>query len=124
MPDVLVIVEAFLVGSGFVVVTAPDGDSALRIIASDSRIGLLVTDFAMPGLSGVDLIMQALQMRPNLKVLLITGYPHADGLAELPAGVTGTHQAVPARCPDCSGECPDRRVGADPFKRRDAVGRL
>jgi DNA-binding NtrC family response regulator len=42
-----------------------------------------VTDFAMPGLSGSDLTEQALKIRPNLRALVITGYPKADGLAEL-----------------------------------------
>jgi CheY-like chemotaxis protein len=85
--DVLVSVTAFLVTAGFVVTTAANGDAALRLIAADPRIGVLVTDFAMPGLSGVDLIAQAMQLRPDLKALLITGYPSADGLADLPATV-------------------------------------
>jgi CheY-like chemotaxis protein len=82
--DVLVSVTAFLVSAGFTVTTAADGDAALRLIAGDPRISILVTDFVMPGLSGVDLIAQAAQIRPNLKALLITGYPNADGLADLP----------------------------------------
>jgi CheY-like chemotaxis protein len=85
--DVLVSVTAFLVTAGFMVTTAADGDAALRLIATDPLIGVLVTDFAMPGLSGVDLITQATQLRPELKCLLITGYPGADGLADLPPGV-------------------------------------
>ncbi len=85
--DVLVAVGAFLVGGGFVVLSASDGDTALRLIASDPQIGVLITDYAMPGLSGVALITQAMQMRPNLKALLITGYPNADGLAELPSHI-------------------------------------
>ena len=49
---------------------------------------MLITDFAMPGLNGVELIAQATQIRPNLKTLVITGYPDADGLAELPPHTT------------------------------------
>jgi CheY-like chemotaxis protein/DNA-binding MarR family transcriptional regulator len=85
--DVLVSVTAFLVSAGFVVTTAADGNAALRLIASDPLISVLVTDFVMPGMTGVDLIAQAIQARPGLKALLITGYPHADGLADLPAGI-------------------------------------
>jgi CheY-like chemotaxis protein len=85
--DVLVTVGAFLIGAGFVVVTAPDGDAALQIIATDPPIDILVADFAMPGLSGVDLIVEAVRMRPDLKALLITAHPQADGLGELPPGV-------------------------------------
>jgi len=68
--DVLVAIGAFLLSEGFVVVSAPDGDTALRLIASNPLIGILVTDFVMPGLSGVDLITQALKMRPDLKAVL------------------------------------------------------
>jgi CheY-like chemotaxis protein len=85
--DVLVSVTAFLVSAGFTVTTAADGDTALRQIAGDPLIGVLITDFIMPGLSGVDLINQAFQLRPGLKALLITGFPSADGLAELPSSV-------------------------------------
>jgi CheY-like chemotaxis protein len=82
--DVLVTVGAFLSKAGFDVQKAADGDEALRMIAIDPQIRILVTDFAMPGLSGADLIAQAMEVRPNLKSLVITGYPNADGLAELP----------------------------------------
>jgi CheY-like chemotaxis protein len=86
--DVLVTVGAFLVKAGFAVRKASSGDEALRLIANDSRIGILVTDFAMPGMSGADLITQAVQIRPDLKTMVITGYPNADGLAELPPHTT------------------------------------
>ena len=85
--DVLVAVGAFLMGQGFVVVSAGDGDTALRLLMNDPQIGVLITDYVMPGLSGVELIAQAIQMRPDLKALLITGYPNADGLADLPANI-------------------------------------
>jgi CheY-like chemotaxis protein len=81
--DVLITAEAFLRSAGYVVTTAADGDTALRIIANDPRIGVLVTDFAMPGLSGVELITLAAQIRPDLRALVITGYPNADGLEGL-----------------------------------------
>ncbi len=86
--DVLVSVGAFLVNAGFPVQKAANGDEALRAIANDPSIDVLVTDFAMPGLNGADLIGQATQIRPSLKAVVITGYPNADGLADLPAGTT------------------------------------
>lgn len=86
--DVLVTAGAFLAKEGFAVQKAPNGDEALSLIASDAKIDVLVTDFAMPGLSGVELIAQAAQIRPNLRSIVITGYPNADGLAELPPNTT------------------------------------
>jgi DNA-binding NtrC family response regulator len=84
--DVLVSVGAFLVNAGFAVTKASNGDEALRVIAGDPGIDVLVTDFAMPGLNGADLIAQAAMVRPSLKALVITGYPNADGLNNLPTG--------------------------------------
>jgi CheY-like chemotaxis protein len=85
--DVLVAVGAFLTREGCLVVKASDGEEALRLIASDPLISLLVTDFIMPGLNGADLITQALELRPNLQALVITGYPKADGLNEISSRV-------------------------------------
>jgi DNA-binding NtrC family response regulator len=76
--NVLTTVEAFLVKAGFTVEKAASGDEALRKIAADPRIHTLVTDFMMPGMSGADLITHAKQVRPNLKALLMTGYPNAE----------------------------------------------
>ena len=86
--DVLVTIGAFLTNAGFAVQKAGNGDEALRLIARNPQIDVLVTDFAMPGLSGVELIAQAMRLRPNLKSLVITGYPNADGLAVLPPHTT------------------------------------
>jgi DNA-binding NtrC family response regulator len=38
----------------------------------------------MPGMSGAELISQAEKIRPKLKALMMTGYPDADELAQLP----------------------------------------
>ena len=82
--DVLVSVGAFLANAGFIVRKTASGDEALAIIASDPRIEVLITDFAMPGLNGAELNGQAIQIHPGLKTLVITGYPNADGLGALP----------------------------------------
>jgi len=81
--DVLVSIGAFLMNAGFVVRKTASGDEALATIANDARIKVLVADFAMPGLNGAELIVQATQIRPSLKTLVITGYPNADGLSAL-----------------------------------------
>jgi nitrogen-specific signal transduction histidine kinase/CheY-like chemotaxis protein len=59
---------------GFTVLEAHDGPSALRVIASHPEIELLFTDVGLPGISGRDLLDQARQHRPDLKVLFTTGY--------------------------------------------------
>ena len=67
---------------GHQVVEAYSGKEALAILAADARIDALITDYAMPGMSGVELALQARVIRPNLPVLLATGY------ADLPNGTT------------------------------------
>lgn len=53
-PDALVVTELFLKSHGFEVVTASNATDALRRIESD-RPDLVLTDFMMPGRSGVEL---------------------------------------------------------------------
>jgi PAS domain S-box-containing protein len=59
---------------GYATREAPDGPSGLRILQSDARIDLLVTDVGLPGLNGRQLADQARTGRPDLKVLFMTGY--------------------------------------------------
>jgi CheY-like chemotaxis protein/anti-sigma regulatory factor (Ser/Thr protein kinase) len=59
---------------GYATREAPDGLSGLRILQSDARIDLLVTDVGLPGLNGRQLADQARTGRPDLKVLFMTGY--------------------------------------------------
>jgi CheY-like chemotaxis protein len=86
-PDVLVTIGAFLEAAGFDVVRASSGDEALLHLVSGKTFALLVTDYAMPGLNGVDLAKQALERLPDLKVVIITGFPSDAGLFDRPASV-------------------------------------
>jgi DNA-binding NtrC family response regulator len=63
-----------LCDAGFQVFDAVDGSAGLKILESDTRIDLLISDIKMPGLNGYQLAEAGLALRPGLKVLLITGY--------------------------------------------------
>ena len=86
-PDVLVGIGAYLAGAGFDVTKVGSGDEALSHLVSGRKFALLVTDYAMPGIDGVDLARQALERNPALKVLIITGFPSDAGLFNRPSGV-------------------------------------
>jgi len=59
---------------------AYSGRDALTILASEQPIDLLITDYAMPDMNGVELAHAARQLRPGLPIVLATGY------SELPSG--------------------------------------
>jgi CheY-like chemotaxis protein len=72
---------------GYETLTAPDAQSALSILRSNARIDMLFSDVVMPGgMNGVQLSVEAKRLRPELKVLLSSGYTGAAlGSAGLPA---------------------------------------
>jgi CheY-like chemotaxis protein len=59
-----------------------DGPAGLRLLRSDARVDLLVTDVGLPGMNGRQLADQAREMRPGLKVLFITGYAESVAIAD------------------------------------------
>jgi len=59
---------------GYEVLTAASGAEALMLLRSGTDINLLVTDYLMPGMNGVDLVQAAGSVVPGLPALLITGY--------------------------------------------------
>jgi CheY-like chemotaxis protein len=57
------------------VIEAHDATEALAVVAQDDvRIDLLLTDVVMPGVNGRELANQARALRPNLRILFMTGY--------------------------------------------------
>jgi signal transduction histidine kinase/ligand-binding sensor domain-containing protein len=64
-----------LEAQGYRVIRAEDGSRALVALQEQGdRIAALVTDVVMPEINGSDLALQARAMRPNIRVLFVTGY--------------------------------------------------
>jgi CheY-like chemotaxis protein len=87
-PDILTTTGRFLEAAGFDVIRATDGQAALASLASGQAFSLLVTDYAMRGLNGVELTLQAQQEIPDLKTVIITGFPGAEDFEKLPPNTT------------------------------------
>jgi CheY-like chemotaxis protein len=68
---------------GYATVSAESGSEALRLLASNQEIDLVLADFAMPEMSGGELAEAIRAMRPTLPVILITGYRDLAVLKEL-----------------------------------------
>lgn len=74
-PTVRMLVGEVLTENGYRAIEASDGPSGLSILHSDARIDLLITDVGLPGgLNGRQVADAARMVRPDLKVLFITGY--------------------------------------------------
>jgi signal transduction histidine kinase len=76
---------AVLAEAGMTVTEAATGEEALALLEADDGIGILVTDFAMPGMTGADLTRLACHHRPDLPVLIVTGYAEKAVLQDLGA---------------------------------------
>jgi signal transduction histidine kinase/DNA-binding response OmpR family regulator len=53
---------------------AHDGPSALAILKDDPGIAVLLTDLGLPGMRGTELVAEARKLRPDLKVIVASGY--------------------------------------------------
>ena len=60
---------------------AEDGPAALKLLQSTQRIDLVITDIGLPVLNGRQVIDAARQLRPELKVLFMTGYAENAAIA-------------------------------------------
>jgi PAS domain S-box-containing protein len=79
-PLVLLSTAAMLDDLGYTAVQAASGEQALELLASSRRIDVVVTDLAMPEITGLELAQQIKERWPTLPVLLASGY--ADKLDE------------------------------------------
>ena len=91
---------------GYGVAQAPDGPSALRMIAAGHHVSLLFTDVVMPEMTGRELATAARTILPGLKVLYTSGY---------------TRDAIPG---DGEGESAGRDVLGKPFDVATLAARI
>jgi len=95
--DGLLVRKAILEEQGFVITTALNGEEALEIF-SKGKFDLMVTDFKMPKLNGIELIRRVRPLDPALAIVLISGFVEALGLDEKSTGADavvnkGAHEA-------------------------------
>jgi DNA-binding NtrC family response regulator len=79
--DTLELISRKLLSRGNVVHVASDVAAALEILDS-RRIDLVLTDYKMPKLTGLDLIRHIQSHLPHTRVIMITGYPTIEGAVE------------------------------------------
>jgi len=74
-PTTLELVSEMFLGGNYNILTATSGENAIRQ-ATDYKgeIHLLLSDFQMPGISGIELATKMTIERPQLKVLMMSGF--------------------------------------------------
>jgi CheY-like chemotaxis protein len=94
-PLVAVSTVEMLVDLGHQVIGVESGAQALEVLRDGRPIDLLVTDHAMPEMSGTELARRAHALRPSLPILLATGYaePEEGEAVALPRLNKPFHQA-------------------------------
>ena len=74
-PTVRMLITDILADLGHTAIEANDSAAGLKLLQSDTRIDLLVTDVGLPGgMNGRQLADAGRAARPSLKVIFITGY--------------------------------------------------
>jgi CheY-like chemotaxis protein len=65
---------------GFEAAEAGDAREALALLGRDAAITVLLTDLGLPGMSGHELVAEARKLKPDLKVIIASGYSNSAGL--------------------------------------------
>jgi len=94
------LIGEILAGLGYKILVAANAEEAISIAASANlNIHLLLTDVILPGMNGVALAGQIRQLRPELKVLFMSGYT-ADALTQSGVLEQGIHSLRKPFAPD------------------------
>ncbi len=72
-PSVLEVIADMLEEIGCEVISASGGAAALKTLAENDRISILITDINMPGMDGHELAERAKRIKPELKILQLSG---------------------------------------------------
>ena len=87
-PEVRSTTAALLEDCGHEVRQAANGAAALDLLKSrDCDFDILITDYAMPHLSGTDFLREARLLCPDVPAILITGYAEVDSIRDRPDSV-------------------------------------
>jgi PAS domain S-box-containing protein len=87
-PGVRAATAAMLEDAGHTVHEAADGTEVLGILEENPGCcDVIVSDYAMPQLSGVEVLRRVRNLRPGMAGIIITGYADTDSIANRPADV-------------------------------------
>jgi signal transduction histidine kinase/ActR/RegA family two-component response regulator len=82
-PDVRELIGTGLKSLGYDVIEAANGHAALDLLDGVGDIDCLLVDYAMPGMTGAEVVRRAREKRPQLRVLFTTGYADSQAVQHL-----------------------------------------
>jgi len=74
---------AMLEDLGHVATEVASGDAALQLLGTETAIDLVITDHAMPGMTGTELAKRIRRRWPELPIVIATGYADVPGESDL-----------------------------------------
>ena len=75
-PTIRLLLADYLESEHYRVIQADSAAQASEVLSGQPRLDLLISDYRLPGgVSGVKIAEPALKLRPDLKVIFISGYP-------------------------------------------------
>ncbi len=63
---------------GYEVVAKPDGLAAFSVVKQGEAVDLVITDYQMPGMNGLELLASLKQTAPSIPVIMVSAEPGAD----------------------------------------------
>jgi CheY-like chemotaxis protein len=80
--DVLYALEELLVTAGHIVVTKPDASSALAVVNAQVQIDVIVTDYVLPHMNGLEFLGKVRDSLPRVPVIVLTGHESTELLSK------------------------------------------
>ena len=105
-PDFRAVVRSFLEAEGHEVLDAASGEAGLHLFRSHTP-DLIVTDIHMPGIGGLETIVQIREEKPEMRIIAVSGQDGIAAAALLPDGERGADRGL-----------------AKPFRRRDLIATI
>jgi len=74
-----VILKEVLIKEGYHLLEAPSGEKGLELVKSEHP-DLVITDFQMPGMSGLDVLQAIVKLKTGIPVIMITGFSDTENI--------------------------------------------
>jgi CheY-like chemotaxis protein len=98
--DLLEMMRRALRREGFTVDTAPNGRRAMDVLRSTPDVDVLVSDIRMPDKDGFELLREARELRPGVRIVMVTAFGADDVEARVKALGADDYLSKPFKVPD------------------------